>query len=178
MIAAGILGGLGLVFMQLAKEQSKQTVQSKIDSDFAQAKQDIASILSNPANCNANFFGKLGTANQDVAGIFTCNAMTPGSCRPGAPVAKYPERTGTNWAGTGISDRVRVSTVTVSVLDIDPVAPATLALTTASLTVTMETKAFNQVVKAEKALTFSTPVVYNGTSVVGCPKVWNSTVIY
>lgn len=179
MIAVAILGGIALVMMQMTKEQTKQQVQSRIDADLAQAKQEIASLMANPAHCNANFYNKTGTSSP--VAIYTCSTTNAASCRGGGGVlvSKFPKLTGATWTGGGVSDhhRVRVSNITLTIADLNPAPPATLVITTASLQVQFQTKNLTTT-RFEKPITFSTPVVYNGSIVVGCPKTWNSTVLF
>jgi hypothetical protein len=89
-----------------------------------------------------------------------------------------------NPAVTRISDRVRVKSITA-----DLTGATGIALSTAKFTITLETKpslprtidagtGSQVVVTKDEIVVVTVPVVMNGTTVLGCPKSWNSTVPY
>ena len=172
MIASAVMGGLGLVMMEITKQQSTQGVEYQITADVAQMKADVQSILSNPANCNANFFQKVGGTSTPVA-IYKCSSFASGGCSgSGAPVA-YINVNNASWTNTGsMSSRVRLSALSMYVQGMQ--ASGANRLTFATLTATFQKKTM-KTTKSEN-FTFSIPVIYDGTKVVGCPKSWNSTV--
>ena len=64
MIAFSAMAGLILVTMELTKQQKAQIVEAQVESDVAQMKAGIQTILSTPQHCNANFSYK----QQSISG--------------------------------------------------------------------------------------------------------------
>lgn len=185
MVAAGVLGGLTLVMLEITKQQAAQSVDSKISFDLTQMKSEIQTYLSSPAHCNANFYGRgPGPASPSPTAIFRCTSTTTPACHsaPGSgnSSAKITVNN-SNWFNTGsISERVRVSALSLSVEPLTPVAPAVSIITTGTLIVTFQSytlRATNSI-KTE-IVTFNTPVLFgSGGTVIGCPQSWNSTLPY
>jgi prepilin-type N-terminal cleavage/methylation domain-containing protein len=175
LIAAGILGGVALVMLQLTKDQSTQSAKNKFNVDLAQFKTEVQTILQSPAHCQANFYNKTsGTSNP--TSIYSCNTTTAGACRPGVPVSKFPVYT-TDWnpTSTKISDRIRISGISMT---ISPAVTGT-ALSSATVVVSLQTRPnLSQTVSTNESVSISVPVVMTASTVIGCPKSFNSTLTY
>lgn len=173
LIASAMLGGIALVMTQLMKDQATQTVKTKLTSDLAQFRTEVQTLLQNPSHCQANFFNKTGTSAP--TSITLCNTTTAGACRTtGSPTSRFPVHTA-DWvpANTRISDRLRVSALSLTVPTVTGVA-----IGNADLTVTVQSKPnLNTVVKSETVFV-SVPVIMNGATVIGCPRSFNSTIPY
>lgn len=57
-IAAALLGGLGVVAMKLKQNMSKTVATASSGSEMISITSDIRTILSNPRNCEYTFGGK------------------------------------------------------------------------------------------------------------------------
>lgn len=185
MIAAAMMGGLALVMMQIMKSQTNTSVQSGIDADVSQLKSELQAILNNPANCNANFYGKIPPlADVALAQINQCDTFVAGACKPGAPVAltKFTPDASATWSANSYSKRVRIKSMTLSITNtVAPGGAAPLVLTNATIKVTIQKRLLNNTIVdlPERPFEFNTIVVKDNTPVVvGCPKSWNSTVVY
>ncbi len=178
MIAAGILSIVALTSMQIMKSQTNTVTDSRINSDISQMKAEIQASISTPSHCNANFYG-LTAATSTPTSINNCSS---GACHGTGAIAKFTKNQA-DWDNTGSSTgRVRVFDLSITITPQVVIAPSTMIITTASLTVTFESRPQNtgQATKKQVA-TFSAPVILNnGTpqTVAGCPKSWNSTVVY
>jgi hypothetical protein len=187
MVAALILGGIGLGVMQLAKQQGNQTIRSRTDADIAQAKAEILALLTNPAHCNANFTGlSPSAAGGDVmtAGVFTlkrCDTTVSANCLSSGQVTKYSLLGTSTWpgsAGGGVTDRVQITRVVRTIPLVTPVSPATKAISNATLEITFSAKQLSGIITTEK-MNFTTAVVFNNSgTIAGCPRSWNTTNVY
>ena len=192
MVTAAILGGLALVLMQLSKQQTEQTVASNISNDMAQLKTQIQSYLLAPSHCNANFYNVTNTSSgspyQPAGGIATCGplgtASTDSCLGTSAVVPNTIKKSNTtdDWSQATGTKRVRVTGVDLWVDNLVPPS-GTSVVSTGYMKVTFQSKLFKpnptypSGVKTDQVL-YKTPVVWNGSRVTGCPKSWNSTVIY
>ena len=176
MIAVAIMGGLTLVVMEMMKQQSKQTVSSRISGDLSQMKSEIQAYLTSPTSCDANFYGATATSDAPAA-VYKCTSgaclATPGT---GSSVARY-QSTSTTWYGD--SSRVRINAIQRSVVSSTATATHPI-LTTATLKVSFQSLQLNiaaggSTVKQENDATYVVPVVWNGTKVIGCPQTIGST---
>jgi prepilin-type N-terminal cleavage/methylation domain-containing protein len=175
LVAVAIMGVITVGGIALTKQQAQMSVKSKVDSDLAQLKSETLSILSTPNGCNANFYGKVAGSNTVTTGFKVCNVAAVGSCRPGG-VSKIPITT-KSWlpTDTKISDRVRLTALVFNVRNTNP-APYTSVLTTGNMTATVEYRDnVNSTTSKTTSMVFAVPVVFNGTSVTGCPRSWNTT---
>ena len=180
LVASSILGIIALAMMQITKQQTDQQVQSKISSELTQMKTEIQTYLTSPAHCNANFYGKTSAASTPAA-IYKCTVFTAGACHvtpgTGSSVAQLSVDNAAAWTSP---NRVRIFSLAMSVTSLTPTAPATQILTIGSITVVFESrtsklKPDNTYILTRETFTFKAPVVFNGTSVTGCPQSWNST---
>ena len=201
LIAAGIMGGLAVAVMFLMKQQGALSTKSKIDSDLAQVKSEISSLLINPAHCNANFKSlSVPSSNIAKASILTCN-MASGNARcsnvvAGTTTAKFVAvaETGgspaldTNWpAGSLINPNLKISYIKVSVAspNLMPAPASQIGLTNATVEVGFSERILKpsgaNVVAAAKRLNplkVNVIVVANASQVLGCPRSWNTTALY
>lgn len=178
LIAALIMGGIAVGLAFLMKQQTQQTVKSKTDADIIQLRSEILSTLTSPNGCNANFYG-FGPGPTAVLNFKVCGVAAVGSCRPGG-TNKIPVVT-TSWSPTTtkISDRVRITALSITVQSATPAGAIPAVLTTGTLTATVESRgsiATGAPSKTEN-LIFQVPVVFNGATVTGCPKSWNTTLV-
>jgi hypothetical protein len=183
MIAAGILGGIAVVMLQITKDQASQSVKSKVSNDLAQFKSRLLALILNPANCNANFAGLAASTTHTPSQIYSCT-LAGAHCQAGPGSANtgitYPVDTA-DWVSnnTKISDRIRVEGISIAVSS----TTATRAISNAKVTITLNTrpdmmKNGVQTYKTE-TINIDVPVVLQGSGTIqGCPKAWNSTVIY
>ena len=189
MIAALIVGGIGVALMQLTKQQTQTTVSSRISADIAQAKAEILTMLTSPANCNANFYGASAGNNVPLTTLYTCNtATTPYCLTSPSRKTKYAVISSGLWQPPSstvfsISDRVRISAMERTIVSVTPQAPSIVALTTASIKVTFSSKPLQKNPDltdkiVTETMTFSTAVLFNGSTVTGCPRSLNSTIVY
>ena len=182
MISALVMGGLGLVMMEITKQQSTQGVDYQITADVAQMKTEIQTYLTSPAHCNANFWGKgPGASVPAPTAVFRCTSTVSLDCHvppgTGASVSQIPKATGSTWTGTGsISNRVRISNLVATVTPLAIPSGVTKVLTIATLAVTFDKKYLKGI--KQETFTYSTPVVWDGGTVQGCPRTWNSTTPY
>ncbi|MDO9181858.1 MAG: prepilin-type N-terminal cleavage/methylation domain-containing protein [Bacteriovorax sp.] len=178
LIAAAVMGVIALGLTSLTKQQAETTVKSKVNAELTQLKNEIFSILSNPNNCNANFYNKLaGATIPGITAINYCSTAT--SCTgAGTPLPKFPAQSA-SWLQTvtKISDRVRITAISITVT---PAITTSAVLSNAQMSVTVENK--NRLgVATPKAdvLLFNVPVVLGSAGLVtGCPKSWNTTNVY
>lgn len=181
LIAAGILGGVAVGMMALMKQQTDQSIEGKVQADLAQAKAEIIAAITTPANCNANFYSKT-ISGFTMSDIKTCNGSACGS-GGGTGVTKIATVSTSGspevWTGTGISERVKLVSITPTIAPVTLVSPATRALTTVTLDLVFRHKQTgNRPPKNLPSMKFTTVVVANTTTILGCPKSWNSTVVY
>ncbi len=157
----------------MMKDTSKDTIKSKVDSEAVQLKSELQGFLASPGNCNANYYNKGGTTTV-LTDLYRCNT---GTCKGSGTVAvaKYKPNT-TNYTGT-YTDRVRIRSLSVT---IDNIAPpggnAPLILSNAALTVTIDKKYLTKT--EQSSFIIYNTVVYNGSTVTGCPASFNSTTVY
>jgi hypothetical protein len=179
MVAAGILGGLALVMMQLSKSQNQQSVRSKVYLDLTQLKTEIQTYMTGPAHCNANFYNKTVGANFNPTAVYSCATTLTTNCGSSGGIAnaKIPVfASGSAWAAP--FDRVRVTGLVAYINPLTPIAPATKIISSASLKVSFQTKDMAGA-KTMADFTYNTPVVLSNTGqILGCPKSLNSTVPY
>lgn len=178
MIAAAILGVISLALMGLMKMQTGSQIDAKNVSDLSAMKNEIQSVLTTPQHCNANFYGKASGTDVPVTYIYKCNVSNAGACRTASNSSVWLTANSTSWPTTNPT-RIRINNIKMTV---NAISTTTAALTTASLTVQYDIKTSGKVgtspiIKSETT-TYSVPVIYNGTTVTGCPKSWNSTVPY
>lgn len=180
MIASLILGGIAVAMMALMRQQSNSSIEGKVQADLAQAKAEIISLLTVPSHCNANFY------NRTISGftMTSIRSCTSGTCSTtGSGAIKIPTVSDAgspeSWTGTGISDRVKLVSITPTIAPVTIVAPATRALTTVTLDLVFRHKQTGtRNPKSLPAMKLNTVVVSDGTTILGCPKTWNSTVVY
>lgn len=192
MIAALIMGGVGIALMQLGKQQSKTTVRSKINSDLAQAKSEILNLLTSPANCNANFYG-LSAGTSSFTEIYACNSSPTQFClNTGATnkTVKFKVISDGSWpvpnppTTVTISSKVKITSLSRTITAVNTYPPyAPNALTTARVDVEFTSMPMEDRTAATDKLivekmTFNSSVIYNGSTVIGCPRSWNSTTVY
>ncbi len=174
LIAAAMLGGIALVMTQLMKDQANQTVKSKLTSDLAQFRTEVQTLLQNPSHCQANFYNKTAGTSAPTS-ITLCNTTVAGACRGvGAATTRFPVYT-TDWnpTNTRVSDRLRVSALSLTVPSVTGVS-----IGNADLRITVQSRPdLNSVVKSESVF-ISVPVIINGSTVIGCPRSFGSTIPY
>ena len=181
MIALGIVGGMSLVIMTLIKDQAQMSARSDAHLSYAQAQSDILSYFISPANCNANFFNKTAGILITPGSIYRCNkTTTTDDCRAvgGSAVTAVPVVT-SSWSAnvTKISERVRLSSFNYTINTASGTLPS---LAKVSITANFDLKnGLNQTFRTVTK-TYSTLVVVSPTTnkVLGCPRAWNSTVLY
>jgi Tfp pilus assembly protein PilV len=169
LLAASIVGGGALLVMNLAGENRKVTTQSEADKEISQASGEIFSLLMDPANCNANFFG-LTTGTGSITAISKC---VGGNCRsPGSGVKTTVFPVSASWMSSQnmIGNNVRISSITYRVNRMIGIRHSTLFLDVV----------FNKNTKPSTTMTkrYGALVVVDGTAILGCPKSWNSTIPY
>lgn len=187
LIAAGILGGLGVVMFQITKDQASQTVRSKVIADMAQFKSQLQALLLNPVHCNANFAQKTTTAAGvpfKPAAFYKCDLLTAGACHtggnpPAGATAVYPINT-TDWVQTNtkITDRIRIKNIEFTIGSV-----IAKNISNAKIKVDLELRpdvsknSALPVVKTETVF-IDVPVVMNVGVIEGCPRSWNTTLVY
>lgn len=197
MVAVGILGLLSLVMLQMMRDQSLLSSRSSLDTDLAQAKAQILSYLTSPNHCNSNFYGKPLTGNPTA--VYKCSTS---QCHGSGAVTAIPvvaggtSSTDALWsqATTGISSKVRISSISYAVpavkSDADPQYKGTISILT--YTVNFQTRLESSTAKAAEMksatelgslkVDFKVPVIVNGSIspqlIIACPTSWNSTVPY
>ncbi len=186
MVSVGLLGIVSLGVLQLMRMQSTLQINSQIDGDFAVLNTQIVSVLAAPQNCNANFYGRtttstyannLGNTAGATQGIYECSSGT--GCKPNTIILKWPAQSA-SWdqATTKVSDRVRITAVQYMVN-----STSSTALSSLQLKVTMQSKRVKAGGNGQADIktvdkVYSVPVVVSGTSILGCPKASNTTVLY
>ncbi len=193
MVAAGILGGLAIVMFQISKDQAGTMLKSKVNTDVGQFKSEVIQLFGVPTNCNANVATLNVGTNTPITAINVCAIRASAGCMAataGSRAVRFPvytPATGTEvWpqTSTRISDRVRVKSISAVLTGATGVA-----LSTAKFTITLETKpalprttnagtSAQVVVLKDEIVEVNVPVVMSGSTVLGCPKSWNSTVPY
>ena len=146
MIAFSAMAGLILVTMELTKQQKAQIVEAQVESDVAQMKAEIQTILSTPQHCNANFSYKqqsisgetivmnAGT-HEGIPAILKCDSSVVSDCRasglvqifddtsyhwPGNHIAYINVKSGDDWTNTGSStNRVRIASIKIDIAGIE-----------------------------------------------------------
>ncbi len=179
LIASLILGGVAVGLMSLMRQQTDQSVDAKIQADLAQAKAEIIAAITTPSHCNANFYDKTITGFT-MSDIKNCNGSACGT-GGGTTVSKIPTVAATGspevWTGTGISDRVKLVSIAPTVVATNAVDPAK-ALTSVHLDLVFRYKPTGNKAPKNVNMRLTTVVVANTVKIVGCPKSWNSTVVY
>jgi prepilin-type N-terminal cleavage/methylation domain-containing protein len=174
LIAAAIMGGIALVSTQLMQDQANQVIKSKLTSDLAQFRTEVQTLLQNPSHCQANFYNRTaGTSNP--TSITTCSITTAGACRgSGAANSKFPVHTA-SWlqTNTRISERLRVSALSLTIPSVTGVA-----IGNADLTITVQSRPNMTAAVKTETVFISVPVIISGSTVIGCPRSFNSTIAY
>lgn len=179
-VAVGLLGTLSVGIMEITNQQARLAVKSTVDGDFAQLNTQILSYLTNPAHCNANFYPlPANTADglpHSMSTIKICTGSGIFNCRIiGTATTKFNVQN-SSWLQsiTGISDRIRIESAAYVV---NPIQLGATGLGSLELTLTFGLKPMKtpSVVITKK---FYTSVVVNGASIMGCPRAWNSTIVY
>ncbi len=174
LIALGLLGIIGLIASQITLDSSKVLKSAKTVEDVSQVHVEIHSMLANPAHCNANFYNR-PTGTQTITSPGGFRRCQSGNCRTtGTAVVHYPVVT-TSWQQnvTKISDTIRLRALSYQVSN----SAVGTRLLTLQLSVTLERKEKNLSSGKSKVEVFSVPVIVNGSTIVGCPTKWMSTVL-
>lgn len=186
LIAAGILGGLGVVMFQITKDQASQSVRSKVVADVAQFKSQLQAMLLSPVHCNANFATR-ATGTAAATSFYKCNTTVRGPlvCKTAigsGSTAIYPvfAAASTDWDATHtqITDRIRVRAINITINSV-----VAIGISNAQVVVQLDTRpdvSKNSAVPLIKTetLKIDVPVVMNAGTVIGCPMTWNTTVVY
>lgn len=186
MVSVAIMGIVSVGVLQLMRMQSNIQVNSQVDADFAVLNAQIVSTLASPQHCNANFYGRstqasfansIGNTAGGTQGIYQCT--DPNTCKPTGATLKIPAWT-TDWlpGNTKVSDRVRISSVRYQVNSTTAPSLASLQLEVTMQSRSMKAGSDGKVNPKTFTKIYSVPVVVNGSSILGCPKASNTTVLY
>ncbi|MBC7712360.1 MAG: prepilin-type N-terminal cleavage/methylation domain-containing protein [Rhizobacter sp.] len=184
LIAVGLMSGIALVMMQITKDQANQMVKNQVFGDIASFKTEVSSIFTNPAHCNANFIGlTAGTSHPAI--LKSCDTTIPNNTCfliANTRINRFPVVTAA-WgqSTTKIADKIRMKDVKFV---ISPTTASVTALSSVAVEIDLESKPALPVYVGgvptyqikQDVITFTVPVVMNGSNVLGCPKTWNSTV--
>lgn len=169
LISVLITGGIGLAVFQMMTGTAKVAKNSEIAEELSQVSLDVLEYLDSPNHCNANFYN-LPTGSGNLTSLKKCSQ---GNCRTtGSSINAYQVTT-TSWntTDTGISNKLRVVDINYNVN-----AATGTAITTLRLKVTLEKKDGNETNLRRLVETYSFPVVVQNSTVIGCPRIWNSTI--
>lgn len=166
LVGVAMLGGLSLAVINMTKQQAKLSTKSTIDGDVSEISARILNALNSPTYCETNFRTKPTGTNQPLTTLAVIGKVISSQTSGSAWVA---------GSAGNITDRLRMNTATYSVGDITPAVPGQRSLAALALTVQFETTALENARK-NITKTFSATVLVDGTTtIIGCPKSWNST---